>query len=258
MKELQRIYDEGGSWVVCGGAQHGKSTANRAFAESHQRYKDPTSGNTIVEVATTTACPGENLFYADLAESFGVVRLMRRQNATEVLAAAILRSRTRMIIVNNGHEMDPKQWSRWLALQEVYFRRGGAAPALVLSSIGPNVGMATVSPTDEAMQQLRKRLFYSEVSGHDRDEVRRALRLFLERGDPATLRTDVLEHYGALYEALTDPFFDPLKTRRVAAIDIDEVARRIEALAAAGERSGERLVEQAVADYRRSRTFEAA
>jgi hypothetical protein len=114
---------------------------------------------------------------------------------------------------------------------------------------------------DEALDQLRKRLFYRPIAGHGKSEVAAALKLFLERRVPEMLMaTTVLTYAPLLWQELTSEFFDTQKTKRVAAVDIDETVLRMEALFAGGEHSGEQLVRHAVALYRidRSRADEAA
>src|SRR6185503_13430224 len=187
--------------------------------------------------------------------SLGVSALVRRGNIIEVIAAGLIRGGTRLLIVNNGHEMDWRQWEKLLALHEVYLRRGGIAPGIIFSSIGEQVGIPSLPSLDEALDQLRKRLFYRPIPGHSKLEVEKALRLFLEGRVPAMLtKTDVMTYAPLLWQELTSEFFDVKKTKRVAAVDIDESVLRMEALFAGGERSGEQLVRQAVALYRSDRS----
>jgi hypothetical protein len=257
---LQQVFDEGGWCVQSAGAQQGKSVANRAFLRAHEPSKRP-DGTYDVPVAATVACPQQALLLHDLAASLGVGALLRRGNIIEVIAAGLIRGRTRLIMINNGHEMDWRQWEKLLALHEVYLRRGGIAPGIVFSSIGEQVGLPSLPSMDEALDQLRKRLFYRPISGHSKSEVAAALRLFLERRVPDMLTaTTVITYAPLLWQELTSEFFDTQKTKRVAAVDIDETVLRMEALFAGGECSGEQLVRQAIALYRidRSRADEAA
>lgn len=255
MAALDKAYDEGGWHCLSAGAQQGKSTANRAFLLAHPPVKFE-QGGLHVPVAITTACPRRKLLLTDLADSLGAKALVRpRVDLIEVIAVALERGRTRLIIINNAHDMDWRQWQWLFALHEVYFRRSGIAPGIVFSSIGSNVALADVPSNDEAIDQLRKRMFYTAIEGHTRKDLKTALELFLNARAPKVLAgTDILEVSALLYDELTTELFDPHRSKRVAALDIDEIVTRVGVLYAAGERSGEQLILKAIADYRLGRT----
>jgi hypothetical protein len=254
LSALKSAYDAGGWHVISGGPHHGKSVSNLLFARSHNPGKQP-DGKTSIPVAITIACPQSNVLLHELADSLGLnPRMFRHVNAITAIVQAAKVAGLQLIIVNNAHELDWRQWEKLLALFEA-FLKAGLTPGIVLSSISESVGTLTLRSSDDALMQIKKRVFYVRIPGHSKSEVSRALELLLRWLEPKTLEdTDVLDFAALAWEELTSELFDPLRTRRVATVDLHEVAMRIVALYEGGERSGDQLMRLALADYRLGRS----
>lgn len=224
MEKLEQAEREGGWWFLDALSQNGKTTTNKHYRDQ-KRTEKLASGTTIVPVGLTCAAEGERMLLAALADSLGGARLVRQPQRALAVARALARIGTQLIIVNNGHSMDWRQWQALLALEELY-KSAGIDPAIVFSSINRNVGLATVRTHDGTTDQLRRRLRFEHIEGNDKKELRSALELLASRDCPSLLDTDFLDHRDLVFELLTEGLFSSSE-RRVITVDITELFRRI-------------------------------
>lgn len=223
---LQRAMNERGWWCVYAESQLGKTTCNVRFRARHPAVKG--DGSTSVPVALTCASRTEGLLLAGLADSLGGARLMRMPQRTLHVARALERAGTRLVIVQNAHFMDWRQWEQMLVLEEMY-KALHIEPAFVFSSIHPQVGLISARSADGSMDQLRRRLRFEQVRGHDRQEVRRLLQMFCKRDDHRLIDRGALDESSLVHELLTTGLF-LTPDRTVATVDAEELVNRMSAL----------------------------
>lgn len=253
--ENEAAMRDGGWHVHSAPSQYGKSTSNRAFYLQMKAQKT-SDGKTSVPVAQAWATDGKRLILRSIAESLGGERFAALPNRELRVPAGIKQLGTRLIIVNNGHNMEWRQWQELLTLDDVCWAHHGVRPAIVLSGVHRELGLVNLPRIPELVEQIRKRIVcYKEVPGHDRREAKEAMRLLLERECPELLGRGAQDHVRLLYELLTDSVFDRWHTRTVGSADLVEVARRMAALHRAHrDRSAEAVIRSAVERYRKSQT----
>lgn len=224
LDKLAQAEREGGWWNLDALSQNGKTTANKHYRDQKRTEKLET-GTTIVPVALTCAAEGERVLVAALADSIGGARLVRQPQRSLAVARALAKVGTRLIVVNNGHAMEWRQWQTLLALEELY-KSFGVDPAIVLSSINRNVGLASARTHDGTTDQLRRRIRFEHVPGNDKKDVRAGLELLARRDHPGLLKTDLLEQADLVFELLTDGLFASSESR-VVTVDLIELFRRV-------------------------------
>lgn len=245
---------EGGSWHVHSApSQYGKTTANRAFlmAQNAQRTEE---GESTMPVVQTWATDRKNILRG-IAECIGGERMANMPNRELLVPRIMSRIRARLVIVNNGHNMDWKQWQELLTLDEICWGEYGFHPAVVLSNVQQQVGVANAPKSVELTEQIHKRITcYLEVHGHDRDEVETALRLLLQRDCPELVK-EATRLAGSVFKILTEPVFDRWSRRTVGAGDLVELVRRMAAAKRTMPGATTReVLEAAAADYRVAQT----
>ncbi len=244
-----------GNWHVHSApSQYGKSTANRAFYLD-QRARKASDGLTIVPVAQCWATQSK-LILRTLAESLGGERFAAQPNREQLVPRAIKSLETRLIIVNNGHNMDWRQWQELLDLDDICWAQHGVRPAVVFSGVHRELGLLKLPKSQELVAQIRKRICcYIEIPGHDRAEVRVALHLLLERDCPELLERDILTLSPLVHKILIEPVFDRWGTKTAATVDLVELCRRLAAVYRADPKSSiELILERAATAYRKAQT----
>lgn len=250
-KELETAMRQGGWHVHAADSQHGKSTANRQF------FLDmtPRSGLRAAPVALAWATDNR-LITRSIAESIGG-RLFAQQRHIELRVPDLMkRLGTKLVIVNNGHNMDWRQWNELLTLDDICWTQHGIQVGVVLSGVHKELGLTNLPKDPSLIQQITARVTcYKHIPGHDRGDVRVALKVLLERDCPKLLERDVLAQSGLVYELLTRPEIDPARTKRVSARDLAELVRRMAAVQQSNPRSScESIVQQAFRHYLLNRT----
>jgi hypothetical protein len=245
---------KGGGWHVhTAPSQYGKTTANRGFVLAQRAHKS-SDGQSSMPVVQTWATDRKNILRG-IAECIGGERMANQPNRELLIPRIMARLRTREVIVNNGHNMDWKQWRELLDLDEICWGEHGFRPAVVLSGVQQHVGVANPPKGVELVEQIHKRITcYLEVPGHDRDETKVALQVLCARDCPE-LAKEVVKHAGTVFKILTEPVFDRWARGTVGAGDLVELVRRVGAARQARPQASIReLINLAAADYRIAQT----
>jgi hypothetical protein len=252
-KDLEDAIRQRGWHVHAAGSHHGKSAENRHFYLDHiQQAANAGRNERPVALAWAT---DNRLITRTIAESLGG-RLFASQRHIEIrVPDAIKRLNTKLIIVNNGHNMDWRQWNELLTLDDICWTLHGIHVGVVFSGVHQKLGIVNQPKQRELVEQITQRIkCFKDIPGHDRAEVKRALELIMTRDDPALLQRGFLDKYGLVFELLTGPQFDPAKTKRVAAVHLFELVTRMAALNAQQPRANvEQLVRAAYAHYVQNR-----
>lgn len=252
LAKLAQAEREGGWWFLDAESQNGKSTANNYY-RNRQRIEKQASGTTIVPVAVSCAAEGERMLLAALADSLGGARLVRQPQRGLAIARAMVRVGTRLVIVNNGHAMDWRQWQAILTLEELY-KANGIDPAIVFSSVNRNVGLASVRTHDGTSDQLRRRLRFEHVEGNSKADVRAALELLVARDGPDAFGEAFVDQSDLVFELLTEGILAS-DERRVITRDLLDLFRRVVAVhRKLADASDEELIREAHQHLIESRT----
>jgi len=252
-KELDDAIRQRGWHVHAAGSHHGKSAENRhCYLDHIQAAANAGRNERPVALAWAT---DNKLITRSIAESLGG-RLFAAQRHIELrVPDAIKRLKTQLIIVNNGHNMDWRQWNELLTLDDICFTMHGIHVGVVLSGVHHELGIVNQPKQRELVEQITQRIkCYKRIPGHDRGEVKVALELIMTRDDPGLLRRGALNHAGLVYELLTSPALDPTRTKRVAAVHLFEIVSRMSAISGKQPRSSmEQVVRAAYEHYMQNR-----
>lgn len=252
-KELDDAMRQRGWHVHAAGSHHGKSAENRHFYLQHMQ-EAANAGRNERPVAMAWATDNK-LIARSIAESLGG-RLFAQQRHIELrVPDAIKRLNTKLIIVNNGHNMDWRQWNELLTLDDISWTLHGIHVGVVLSGVHQKLGIVNQPKQRELVEQITQRIkCFKQIPGHDRGEVKRALELIMARDDPALLQRGALDQAGLVFQLLTGPALDPGGTKRVAAVHLFEIVTRMSALSAQQPRTSiEHIVRGAFAHYTQNR-----
>ncbi|MDP9226390.1 MAG: hypothetical protein M3P18_21630 [Actinomycetota bacterium] len=227
-KELDRAMRQGAGWyVLSAGSQHGKTTANRRFWLDHPSERTNTSTSVPVAVAWTSS--KQKLVLRSLAESLGGKRFAQMSGREMRVADAIHRFGTKLVIVNNSHMLEWKQFEELLSLDDVCSGNYGRRPAIVLSGVyDSELRIGNLPKRWELTEQILKRIArLKTIPGHDREEVRSAISLLLRRDCPTLLAEGAAKHHGLVFELLTGPEVNLSGGGLVAGGDLVELVRCI-------------------------------
>jgi hypothetical protein len=252
-KELDDAIRQRGWHVHAAGSHQGKSAENRhCYLEHIQAAADAGRNERPVAMAWAT---DNKLIVRSIAESLGG-RLFAQQRHIELrVPDAIKRLNTKLIIVNNGHNMDWRQWNELLTLDDICWTLHGIHVGVVLSGVHQKLGIVNQPKQRELVEQITQRIkCFKQIPGHDRAEVKRALELIMTRDDPALLQRGALDQAGLAFELLTGHALDPARTKRVAAVHLFELVARMSALNTQRPRTSvEEIVRSAFAHYMQHR-----
>jgi hypothetical protein len=229
-KQLGVALRERGWHVHAAGSQHGKTTANRDYFLS-QRAERRATGQSTCPVGLAWATDNKRMILRSLAESIGGQRFAALPHPELKVPAMLKQLGTRLIIVNNAHNLEWRQWQELLTLDDVCWGEHGMRVAIVLSGIHNQLGLANLPKQVELVEQITNRITcYREIKGHDRAEVKTALQLLLERDAPELLHQGALAHSALVFDLLTRPEIDLAGRKTVAALHLVELSRRMAAV----------------------------
>lgn len=228
-KELAHAMNVGGWHVHAAGSQNGKTTANLQFREAHAPVR--VSGGTTVPVALAWAAQGRRPLLRSLALSLGGETFARMSGRETRVPAAMAKCKTRLIIINNAHNMDWRQWQELLTLDDVCLGSYSFRPAIVFSGIYATRTLPDLPRRTELNEQIKKRVTcFKAVRGHDKNDVQAALEVLLEAFCPPLLRERAANHAAHVFDLLTRPEIDFSRSGYVATGDLLELTRRMAAL----------------------------
>jgi hypothetical protein len=253
-KELNRIMNNGGWHFLGARAQQGKTVGSRQFVAAHPAIRSSTAG-TRQPVAQAWAAHGRKPILRSLAESLGGPGLAAMPGRETLLPRVVARSGTDLIIVNNAHYLDYRQWQELLNFDDVCLGRHGARPAIAFSGVFTAKNVPGL-PNDaaEAQQIIKRVLSFKLIRGHDRSEVREALEILLKRHSPILHSERAFAHAGRVFDLLTTPQIDTAVTGYVGAGDLVELVRHMSAVRKADPAKSVRdLIEKAFEDLVRHR-----
>lgn len=229
-RQLAVATKEGGWHVHAAGSQHGKTTANRDFYLG-QRAERRANGESSCPVGLAWAADNKRMVLRSLAESIGGQRFATLPHPELKVPAMIKKLGTRLVVVNNAHNLEWRQWQELLTLDDVAWGEHGVRLAIVLSGVHKELGLVNLPRQVELVEQITNRITcYREIKGHDRSEVKAALRLLLERDAPQLIKRGVLDHSGLVFDLLVRPEIDLAGRKTVATLHLVELSRRMAAL----------------------------
>ena len=229
-KHLVRIMNDGGWHFLGARSQQGKTVTNRQFVAAHPAVRSSTSG-TRMPVIQAWAAQGRKPILRSIAESLGGPGLGAMSGRETLIPRVVTQAHVRLIIVNNAHYLDYRQWQELLNFDDVCVGRHGRRPAIAFSGVFTTTTLPGL-PSDaaEAEQILKRVMSFKLVRGHDLAETRLALDPLLKRHAPVLHKERAYTHAGLVFELLTQPQIDIANTGYVGTGDLVELVRYMAAV----------------------------
>lgn len=229
-KQLTRILNDGGWHFLGARAQQGKTVTNRRFVAAHPASRSSTKG-TRMPVAQAWAAQGRKPILRSLAESLGGPGLAAMSGRETLMPRVVAQSGVDLIIVNNAHYLDYRQWQELLNFDDVCVGRHGMHPAIAFSGVFTSQTLPGLPDDLAEAEQIQKRvLSFRLIRGHDEKETREALEILLKRHAPSLFTARAHAHAGRVFEMLTEPQIDIAHTGYVGAGDLVELVRYMAAV----------------------------
>jgi hypothetical protein len=256
--QLDAALREGGWHVHSAGSQHGKTTGSMDYRNQH-RVRNAATGSAATPAGLAWAADSKPMILRSLATDLGGQHFARLPHLELKLPPLMQKLGTRLVIVNNGHNLEWRQWQELLTLDDICAGEYGIRLTVVLSGVHKQLGLIKVPQQAELIEQITNRIrCYREIEGHGPAEVREALQLIVEdqapQRLPQLLKKGLLTQSNLVFQFLTRPEIDLAGRKTVASVHLIELSRRILALHKSDPgASAEQLVRAAFANYIRYR-----
>lgn len=222
---------------------------------NQHRVRNAATGSTSTPAGLAWAADNKPMILRSLATDLGGQHFARLPHLELKLPPLMQKLGTRLVIVNNGHNLEWRQWQELLTLDDICAGEYGIRLTVVLSGVHKQLGLVKVPQQAELIEQITNRIrCYREIEGHGPAEVRDAMQLIVEAQAPELLaqliKKGLLTQSNLVFEFLTRPEIDLAGRKTVASVHLIELSRRIVALYKSDPgASAEQLVRAAYANY---------